>query len=511
MSYPITDIDGIDGDVVVVLKSVGIRSTDRLLEAARTVKGRKALAEKTGFDEKKLLCWANVADRMRIKGVRQGICGTTAGRGRRYREGAQVSKSAQSRQGNGRRQQAPQAGPPVAVGKGGQALDRKRQTAAAENYLLKTQARPAGDMRGCLTAPRRPRKATGMGSARTLEINAGTATKSASNRASALHSPGRPLVMGILNVTPDSFSDGGRFLDPATAIAHAAEMVQQGADIMDIGAESTRPYGGAVTVSADDEKARLSPVLPAVIKLGCRYRSTRSRPPIASWALDQGAAIVNDVWGLQRDPDMAPLIAKRGVPVIIMHNRETADAAHRHHRRRDGFFSRSLEIAARAGIATDKYCARPRHRLWQDAGAEHHVHRAVCGIQTLRLTASGRRIAQTFHQYGDPLLPGRAHRGLDCRPSAGGQKGAAIIRVHDVAETVQALRVAAAIEGCDDERPDFHQRPGTPCLSRGDGRTRPRWGRLSRIDLDLEIDLVRRRPLGQGRRIQCRTTKSSIA
>ncbi len=301
-------------------------------------------------------------------------------------------------------------------------------------------------MRGCLTAPRRPRKATGMGSTRTLEKNAGTATKSASNSPSALYSPGRTLVMGILNVTPDSFSDGGRFLDPATAITHAAEMVQQGADILDIGAESTRPYGGAVTVSADDEKARLSPVLPAVIKLGLPVSIDTIKTSVASWAIDQGAAIVNDVWGLQRDPDMAPMIAKRGVPVIIMHNREAADASIDIIADVLAFFSRSLEIADRAGITMESIVLDPG------------IGFGKTPEQSIMCLA---RLAE-FKRFGLPLLVGASRKRFinTVTPSSpderiGGsiaahllavQKGAAIVRVHDVAETVQALRVSAAIE-----------------------------------------------------------------
>src|SRR5262249_9731428 len=161
----------------------------------------------------------------------------------------------------------------------------------------------------CLTGPCRPRKATRMGSARTLEKTTGTAPKS--NALWAVLSLGRPLIMGILNVTPDSFSDGGRFLEPGTAIAHAARRVQQGADILDIGAESTRPYGDPVPVSADDEKARLAPVLPEVVKLGVPVSIDTIKASIAAWALDQGAVIINDVWGLQRDPDIARLVADR--------------------------------------------------------------------------------------------------------------------------------------------------------------------------------------------------------
>ena len=188
-----------------------------------------------------------------------------------------------------------------------------------------------------------------MGRARPHEIGAGSA--SGPNVLAELLALGRPLVMGILNVTPDSFSDGGRFFEPRKAIAHARNMAGQEADIIDIGAESTRPYGGPVPVPADDEKARLAAVLPAVVALGAPVSIDTIKASIAAWALDQGAVIVNDVWGLQQDPEMAPLVAKRSVPVIVMHNRESADSGIDIVNDVIEFFSRSLEIAARAGIA----------------------------------------------------------------------------------------------------------------------------------------------------------------
>ena len=118
-----------------------------------------------------------------------------------------------------------------------------------------------------------------MALARGIANSAEPAQKRAPDALSALLGLGRPLVMGILNVTPDSFSDGGQFIDPATAIAHAGTMAKQGADILDIGAESTRPYGRAVPVSADDELARLAPVLPAVVRLGLPDRFLESGAP----------------------------------------------------------------------------------------------------------------------------------------------------------------------------------------------------------------------------------------
>jgi len=298
-----------------------------------------------------------------------------------------------------------------------------------------------------LTVPRRPRKATGMESVRTLDKAAGTAPKSLPLTLSALFSPGRPLVMGVLNVTPDSFSDGGRFLDPTVAIAHAAEMARQGADILDIGAESTRPYGDPVAVSVEDEKARLAPVVPEVVKLGLPVSIDTIKASIAAWAIDQGAAIVNDVWGLQKDPDMAPLLATRRVPVIVMHNREAADAAIDIVADVLAFFSRSLEIAARAGIA--------RETIVLDPG----IGFGKTPEQSITCLA---RLAE-FKRFGLPLLVGASRKRFinTVTPSApderiGGsiaahllavQRGAAIVRVHDVAETVQALRVGAAIEG----------------------------------------------------------------
>jgi dihydropteroate synthase len=285
-----------------------------------------------------------------------------------------------------------------------------------------------------------------MGLDRTLETVADKTQKPVRDSLSALLALGRPLVMGILNVTPDSFSDGGRFIDPARAIAHARDMAEQGADILDIGAESTRPYGGATPVAANDEMARLVPVLPVVRKLGLPVSIDTTKASVASWALDQGAGIVNDVWGLQHDPAMAPLIAARGVPVIVMHNREAADATIDIVAAVIAFFTHSLEIAERAGIARDKIVLDP------GIGFGKTPEQSIVCIA---------RLAE-FKRFGLPLLIGASRKRFidSVTPSApdqrlGGsiashleavQKGAAIVRAHDVAETVQALRVAAAIE-----------------------------------------------------------------
>src|SRR5258708_13461 len=162
---------------------------------------------------------------------------------------------------------------------------------------------------------------------------------------SALLSRPYPAVMGVLNVTPDSFSDGGQFAAPETALAQARRMVAEGADIIDIGAESTRPYGSE-PISAEEELARLQPVLPDVVSLGVPVSIDSMKSSVVAWALDHGAVIANDIWGLQRDPGMAGLVSERQVPVIIMHNRDSADPKIDIMKDIAVFFARSLDIAA---------------------------------------------------------------------------------------------------------------------------------------------------------------------
>jgi len=262
----------------------------------------------------------------------------------------------------------------------------------------------------------------------------------------ALLRHGRPLVMGVLNVTPDSFSDGGRYIDPKQAIAHAEHMVAQGADIIDIGAESTRPYNGMEPVGADEEMARLKPVLPAIAGLGVPVSIDSLKSEVAAWALDNGATIANDVWGLQRDAHMAEVVAARGVPVIVMHNRDEADPRIDIVADVEAFLARSIAIASEAGIARENIVLDPGIGFGKTPEQS---------IVTLAHTAA-------FRKFGLPLLVGASRKrfinALSPAPPTeriGGsiashlyavQQGAAIVRVHDVAETVQALRVLAAIE-----------------------------------------------------------------
>jgi dihydropteroate synthase len=260
----------------------------------------------------------------------------------------------------------------------------------------------------------------------------------------ALLSRPYPSVMGVLNVTPDSFSDGGQFAAPEHALAQARRMVAEGADIIDIGAESTRPYGSE-PISAEEELKRLQPVLPDVVALGIPVSIDSMKSAVVAWALDQGAAIANDVWGLQRDRGMAGLVAERGAPVIIMHNRDSADPAIDIMQDIADFFARSLDIAAKAGISPDKIVLDPGIGFGKTPEQSMTALARLGELQSFELPllvgASRKRFIST-------VTPSEPHQRLGGSIAAhllAAQNGARIIRAHDVAETVQALRVTAAI------------------------------------------------------------------
>ena len=274
---------------------------------------------------------------------------------------------------------------------------------------------------------------------------AGTDRSMAAKPLARLLALGRPLVMGVLNVTPNSFSDGGRFFDPATAIVHARRMVADGADILDIGAESTRPYGGAETVPLDEEVRRLEPVLPAVLELGIPVSIDTMKATVAASALRAGAAIVNDVWGLQRDPDMAGVVARHGAPVLIMHNRDRADPAIDIMRDIDAFFSRSLAIADAAGIAREDIVLDPGIGFGKTPEQSLLVLSRFAELQSFGLPLMIGASRKRFIDSVSPAPPDRRLGGSLAAHLAAVERGAVIVRTHDVAETVQALRVAAAI------------------------------------------------------------------
>ena len=263
-----------------------------------------------------------------------------------------------------------------------------------------------------------------------------------------------PAVMGIVNVTPDSFSDGGDTLDPDAAIARGLEMARAGAGIVDVGGESTRP--GAEPVSPAIEQARVLPVVAALARAGlCVSIDTRNAATMAS-AIQEGAAIVNDVSALSHDPDAAGVVARAGCRVILMHMRGTpATMAGRSDYGDDLPGEVAAELLVRVHYALDSGVAPERIAL--DPG----IGFAKTGEGNVALLAGLRRIAA----LGYPLVVGVSRKGFlgalsevpDRRARgpasiAAGlfalDQGAHVLRVHDVAETVQAVRVWRALHGC---------------------------------------------------------------
>jgi dihydropteroate synthase len=254
----------------------------------------------------------------------------------------------------------------------------------------------------------------------------------------------RPVVMGILNLTPDSFSDGGRFQTFDAAIAHAKTMVAQGGDIVDLGGESTRPAANPVPEA--DELARVEPILTELARvLDAPISIDTYRATIAARAVEIGAILVNDVWGLQKDSKMADVVAETEAAVVIMHNRtqrdETVDIFADIRR----FFDRSLALAAKAGI--------PREYIILDPG--------VGFGKTARQNVEALARIPDLKEYGLPILVGPSRKtflgsltgdgiegtlvGTVAVSLVAAANGASLFRVHDVAEHVAALRVFQTI------------------------------------------------------------------
>lgn len=259
----------------------------------------------------------------------------------------------------------------------------------------------------------------------------------------------RPRLMGVLNVTPDSFSDGGRFLDPRAAQAQARAMAAAGADILDIGGESTRP--GAAEVPPQEEIARTAPVIAALQGIAAPISIDTRKAAVAQAALDAGAAIVNDVSALAFDPALAPLLAGRKTPVILMHAQGSPQTMQDNPTYGDVlldvFDALETRIAAAlaAGIARDRIVVDPgigfgktlAHNL--DLMARVSLFHAL-GVPVL-VGASRKRFIGTIAGVNEPAdrMPGSVAVAL-----AAVAQGIQILRVHDVGETKQALSLWAA-------------------------------------------------------------------
>ncbi|MCV0429345.1 MAG: dihydropteroate synthase [Roseibium sp.] len=253
---------------------------------------------------------------------------------------------------------------------------------------------------------------------------------------------GRPHVMGILNVTPDSFSDGGRHNVAEAALAHARVMINEGADILDVGAESTRP--GSSPVSQDDEWKRLAPVLEPVAELGVPVSIDTYKAEIAKRACQAGAVIVNDVWGLQKDPGMADAVAEAGVHVVMMHNRHEADGSLDILSDIDRFFETSLTLADKAGIAREKQILDPGFGFGKTIDQNFVILNRFetlkkHGLPVLAGASRKRMIGAVLNVETDERLYGSLAVHMTAL-----LKGAAIVRAHDVGPHVDCVRMLEA-------------------------------------------------------------------
>lgn len=258
--------------------------------------------------------------------------------------------------------------------------------------------------------------------------------------------PGKTLVMGILNITPDSFSDGGRYDSVERALCHMEQMIADGADIIDIGAESTRPYGNSQKVSAEQELERLLPILEKVAKYSTVPISVDTyKAQVAEAALQAGAHMINDVWGLQGDPAMAAVVAKYNVPVFVMHNQQ--EAVYQRDIMADicAFLSHSIEIAVAAGVDRQAIIVDPGIGFAKTTAHNLTVMARLAELKALGcpilLAASRKRfIGEVLDVPVDERV-----EGTGAAMVAGVLRGANIVRVHDVKPIVRMVKMADAM------------------------------------------------------------------
>ncbi|MDM8533418.1 dihydropteroate synthase [Clostridiaceae bacterium HSG29] len=254
----------------------------------------------------------------------------------------------------------------------------------------------------------------------------------------------KTLIMGILNVTPDSFSDGGKFNNIDNALSHAKKMQDEGADIIDIGGESTRP--GSDKVDEDEEISRVIPILKKLKKeIDVIISVDTSKANVAKVALENGANIINDVWGLQKEPEIANYIAEYDVPVVIMHNKINNIYENDIIESMKEFFSVSLEIAKKAGIKKENIFLDPGIGFGKDPEQNIEVMARLdelneIGYKMLLGTSRKSMIGYILDLPSDQRLEGTIATNV-----IGVINGYDIVRVHDVKEHVNALKVTDRI------------------------------------------------------------------
>ena len=262
----------------------------------------------------------------------------------------------------------------------------------------------------------------------------------------------RTWLMGVLNVTPDSFSDGGHFAATDLAVARGLEMFEQGADVVDVGGESTRP--GARRVGPDEESRRVVPVIEALRERGAGLISVdTTKAPVARAALDAGADLVNDVSGFRYDAELPALVAERRVPAVAMHLRGGFDTMHAAPSYRDvmgevvGELSQSLETATAAGVPRDALIVDPGIGFAKEARHSLEVLRRLPELQSLDRPVLVGPSRKSFIGKVLDLPVGERLIGTAAAVAASILGGAHIVRVHDVREMVQVARLCDAVLG----------------------------------------------------------------
>jgi dihydropteroate synthase len=264
-------------------------------------------------------------------------------------------------------------------------------------------------------------------------------------RGAALPLGGRPLIMGVVNVTPDSFFEASRHPDATDAAATGVRLIDEGADIVDLGGESTRP--GHVPIDAEEELRR---VLPVVRELSRRTAAPISidthKPQVAEAALAAGAKIVNDIWGL-RDPAMAAIVAAHDAAVVIMHNREEADPSLDIIEELGRFFAAALDRAVAAGINSNRIVLDPGIGFGKTFEQNLAILARLEDIVAIGYPVLVGVSRKSFIGKLAPTTPGERLPGTIAANVIATLAGVAILRVHDVAAHLQALKLAAAIRG----------------------------------------------------------------
>jgi dihydropteroate synthase len=269
---------------------------------------------------------------------------------------------------------------------------------------------------------------------------------------------GRTLIMGVLNCTPDSFYDGGKYFSHEAAVTHGLQLVEQGADLIDVGGESTRPHGvygqGAQPVPAAEEKRRVLPVIEALAqKIRIPLSIDTYKAEVAEAAVQAGASLVNDISGFQFDANMPATVARLGVPVVIMHTKG-APANMQNNPVYENlmdelylYFERQIDLARRAGIAEDRILIDPGIGFGKRVADNYEIIRRLPELRGLGcpiLIGPSRKsfVGQALH-----LPPEQRLEGTAAAVAAAVMKGAQIIRVHDVMAMRRVATIADLIAG----------------------------------------------------------------